>query len=152
MNKNTPEQNAEAKAKIITIFGGTVLTATYEDQSAAAIRVRQLRLSEYEKAMLLVTDEIAITAYCCSLDATPEAPCLKDWAMTLHPKSYEEIRAKVQEVNKDGFFPYAARKQDLETKANEQWIRLAAGLPPEVLESMTKAGMSASRTLSPKPR
>jgi hypothetical protein len=152
MNKNTPQQNAEAKAKIITLFGGTSLTVVHEDQSTETIRVRQLRMFEYEKGMPMVLDEIALTAYCCSLDATPEVPCSKEWIMTLHPKSYEDVRAKVQEVNAQGFFPYADRKQQIEMKANEQWIRMAAELPPEVLENVAKIGTSALRTSLPRPR
>lgn len=152
MNSNTPETAVDAKAKIISIFGGTQLTVTFEDQTTASIRIRQLRMAEYEKAMPLIADEIALTAFCCSLDATPESPCSKNWAMNLHPTSYETVQAKVREVNQEGFFIYASRKQEQENKLNAQWMRLAADLPPEVLENVTKLGMSASRTLSPRPR
>jgi hypothetical protein len=154
MSTDNQNASADAQAKITTLFGGTTLTVTYEDGSAGSIRVRQLRISEYEKALPLMGDEISITAFCCSLETTPAVPCKKEWGMTLHPQSYELVQAKVQEVNAGGFFTYAARKEKDEQRVQALQMSTFAALPAEIQKAALEAGRSAllSATPSPRPR
>jgi hypothetical protein len=151
MNTATDSPN-ESKSKLITLFGSTQIMITREDGTAEEVRVRQLRLVEYQPALKLVGDEMAITGFCTSLNDTPAAPCNKDFILQLHPKSYEALVAKVREVNAEGFFYYAARRQADEDAINARWLKQAADLPPEVLKAAFERGSSLSGTSSPRPR
>jgi hypothetical protein len=152
MSTNNADTNAESKAKMIALFGGADLAVLYEDGTAETVRVRQLRIGEYEKACPLMQDEFAITAFCTSLSATPAVPCNREWILKLAPLSYESLCAKVQEVNGQGFFAFSARKQAAQEAENLRWIKQAAELPAEVLAAAIKRGQSILRTSSRPPR
>ena len=149
---NTQDNSHESQAKITALFGGIDFTITYEGGNTEAIRIRQLRLGEYEAARLRINNEFDITGFCCSRSDAPTKPLDKQWVMTLLPESYEALRAKVREVNEKGFFTYSVRAAEEEAQMNMKWIKAAAELPPEVLADAIERGKSASPTLSPKPR
>jgi len=152
MNTNT--ENNEAKAKMTALFGGQDLAIIYEDGTAETVRVRQLRIGEYEKAFPLIGDEFAITAFCTSLSATPSQPCNKDWILKLSPASYESLFATMQKVNGQGFFTFAARKQAAQEAESLRWMKNAAELPPEVLAAAMERGqtiLSQTRSRQPRP-
>ena len=149
---NTQNENTESQAKITALFGGVDFSVTHEDGTSATIRIRQLRLGEYQAGHSLVKDEFAITAFCCSRTDAPAKPLDKNWIMTLLPQSYEALRVKVQEVNQEGFFTWSKRAAEEEAQMNAQWLKAAAQLPPEVLADAIERGKSALPTQSPRPR
>ena len=149
---NAPTNTTESQSKIATLFGGVDFSITHEDGSAETIRIRQLRLGEYEAGYRLREDEFSITAFCCSQSAAPEKPLTKEWVMTLEPRSYETLQAKCREVNQEGFFVWSVRKADEEAEMNRKWIKGAADLPPAVLAAVIEQGKSILRTQSPRPR
>jgi hypothetical protein len=151
MNTNT-ESKKESQSTLTTLFGGVDFQVIYEDGTGETVRVRQLRLVEYEKAWPLISDEFAIAAFCASLPATPSVPCTKEWAMKLHPAIYEKLLAKVREVNEEGFFTFAARKQAAQEEIDLRFIKQAAELPPEFLVEAMRLGTTISPQSSPRPR
>lgn len=145
--------------KMHTLFGGKLVTAKLEDGSTVEVRVRQLRLADYEKAFTLLSDEIAFTGFCCSsVPAESAQPAMldKNWALTLDPESYEVLRATAEEVNRGGFFAYADRRQINEQKNQERLFAAVNKLSPEALSAAAAAGQqlngSASPNSSPRPR
>jgi len=141
-----------ASPKTDTLFGGRLITVLHEAGTPEEIKVRQLRMADYERALPLLDDEIALTAFCC-IPSTPDPrPFEKPWALTLQPESYEELQAAVQEVNAKGFFSYAARRSEKDRKAKEEIVRSMAAMPPETLKAVSEMANSASNTSSPRPR
>lgn len=144
--------------QIQTLFGGKPATVLHEDGSSKEIRVRQLRLVEYERAFSLIEDEIAFTAFCCSHTAGPAGdaatvPFTKDWALTLQPESFEILQALVQEVNAGGFFSYASRRK---AREQQQMMATLEKLTPEQMLVAAEIGgvktSSGSATSLPRPR
>src|ERR1022692_3142636 len=102
--------NTDAIQKSETLFGGRDAQALHEDGSVQGIKVRQLRLGEYERAFALIEDEIAFTAFCCSGSGVSPDPAgtgggyERAWSLTLQPESYETLQLAAREVNEKGFF------------------------------------------------
>jgi hypothetical protein len=141
-----------------TLFGGRMVNVLYEDGAQETVKVRQLRLSDYERAYTLTGDEFAFTAFCCLSTGTNanSAPHGKEWALTLQPESYELVQAAAREVNEKGFFSYASRRKRREEEAQRAMFDAMASLPPETLQLAAEIGVrrtaDTSPTQSPTPR
>lgn len=142
--------------KTQTLFGGRLVAFNFEDGTTGEVKVAQLCLADYEKAYALMhdeKDEIAFTAFCC-FEPEPAQRKTRDWALTLHPESYELLQAAVQEVNAKGFFSFAARRRQQEQKAQEAMFAALANLPPETIQAAADLGKSGlnSPTSVPRPQ
>jgi hypothetical protein len=124
---NTNEQ------KIETLFGGRLIIVTHEDGGSEEVKVSQLRLADYDRAFLLIEDELGLTAVMCGKD--------KAWINTLQPESYDELQAVAREVNARGFFSFAERRQ-------ARLFNAMANFKPEALMEMMDRAKSTSPTLS----
>ena len=120
-------ENPNPTSSTTTLFGGRDLPVKFEDGKEAILTVRQLRLRDYQKALLVMDDEIGLTALVC--DAK------RGVIEALHPDSYEAAFKAVQEVNKEGFFVFAARQ------AERAAVNLR-NLPPELVEKMISSRLS----------
>jgi hypothetical protein len=136
-----------------TLFGGRPLLVIYEPTDAnleprrEEIRVRQIKLKDYERGFALIDDEIALAAFC--VDPGRD----KDWVETLTAESYEELHTVVEEVNAKGFFVYAARRSQQLKADQERTITAMAGMSPEAMRLAYEIGSrSASGHTSPGPR
>jgi hypothetical protein len=133
-----------------TFLGGAMLTVTYAPKDGLVtsapteeIKVRQLPLLEYERALPLLDDEFALTALFCSRD--------KAWIGTLAPESYEALLAKAREVNELGFFAYSRRRLEAGVREITQMIK--AGVPlDEIMAAMTRQRLAAGSRIVPQPR
>ncbi len=136
-----------------TLFGGQTVSVMHEDSSLSEVKVRQLRLADYEAAFRFLEDEIAFTAFCCSV-GEPETPKTREWALTLQPESYEELQAVSRLVNAKGFFAYADRRKVREQQNQERLFAAAATMPPEMLAEAMRLGARSleSETQLPRPR
>ncbi len=163
MNTDSPESRTQSAlaGSAATFFGGITLTVVHEDGKTATIKVRQLRLADYETALQFEKDEFALTAFCCSAaapdgDPNPHSalrtPQSKPWVLTLLPESYEQLRTKVEEVNKNGFFSFARRKAERDREEKQELMQTIAQLPPEALKAFSEATRSLSPPQSPRPR
>lgn len=86
-----------------------VYTAAPGEIKAESWFVRQFRVREYPAAFKVLDDEIALCAR--SVDKPADA------VGNLLPESYEEIHRTMREVNKEGFFSYAARQMARATES-----------------------------------
>jgi hypothetical protein len=84
-----------------TLKGGREVTVTLETGETEVVIVRQFSLKQYDQALLIHEDEIALNGLACGKD--------KNWASSLSPESHEELVNIVREVNEKGFFPFAQR-------------------------------------------
>lgn len=126
-----------------TLNGGRLVAVTLLDGTSAEFRVRQLPLRDYEKAMTLLADEIALTAFICGHE--------KSWCENLAPESYEQIRLASEEVNAHGFFAYAGRQLQKLQAEIERNAALAATLPPETLRQVIESGSRLPLPTAPRP-
>lgn len=130
--------------KLETLFGGRAVSVLHEDGSRTEIKVRQLRLADYEKAFVLMEDEFAFTAFCCQQSSA--------WITTLQPESYELLQAAAWEVNEKGFFAYAARRVAKAQAEQDRQMAQLARMSPEAIRVAAELGQSISPTASPRPR
>ncbi len=151
------ESQETALQKSETLFGGRTVSVQHEDGTTEDVKVRQLRLADYEDAYKRSEDEFEFTSFCCSATGS-EAPLTKVWALSLQPQSYERLQIAAQEVNAAGFFQFASRKKDreqqAERRANERLAEMIVLLPSEKIAQALELGAgraSTSRTPSPKP-
>ena len=110
-----------------TLFGGRELPVKLEDGRDATVTVRQLRLRDYPGAFALLDQEFKFVALACDTK-----PALIE---ALHPESYERVFAAVKEINKEGFFVYAARQAE---RAQEN----LRNLPPALVERLISSRLS----------
>jgi hypothetical protein len=129
--------------KTETQFGGRLVKVILLDGSEAEFKVRQLPLGEYQRAMSLVEDEIALTALICGHE--------KKWADNLTPESYEQLFNVAQEVNANGFFAFAKRRQARAAEELQTMLPLLASMSPEAIQKAMQMGLN-SQTTSPRPR
>lgn len=129
--------------KTETLFGGRPVKVLLLDGTTAEFTVRQLNLGEYQRAMTLIEDEIALTALICGHD--------KKWADTLAPESYEALFTAAQEVNANGFFAFAARRQKRAADELQTMLPVLASMSPEAIQKAVQMGLN-SQTTSPRPR
>jgi len=127
-----------------TLFGGRLVTAAFENGESAPVRVRQLRLAEYEKALALEPDEIAFVLFACDLGAGGPMP-----ASPPTPKSYEALYAAVREVNAEGFFPYSRRRAERAAQEQKATLAMMADLPPETIKLAMEKGLTQQQSRSP---
>ena len=85
--------------------------------------VRQIKVKEYPRAFQLVDDEAGLMALACD---HPKAVIEE-----LLPECYEEVRKKMEDINKAGFFTFADRKMNQASKN-------LASIPSETLARMLK--------------
>ena len=138
-----------------TLFGGRSITVTFEpadgavEQRTEEIRVRQIKLKDYERGFSLIGDEIALAAFC----VHPARD--KAWAETLTPESYEALHAAAEEVNANGFFVFAARRARQIHEEQERQIAAMSAMPPEAMKLAFELGnksVSGSTLPGPRPR
>lgn len=141
-----------------------MVAVTFNDGTAADVKVRQLPLAEYEKAFGLFNDEMGLTALIANqpkawLIGGPgsDVPGLESGATQdsrlqtrdsqsgVTPESYEALRAAAEEVNQAGFFAWSARRSERERQAQAQMMHALAALPPDAIEQITQLGMAAGR-------
>ncbi len=157
------ETSETSKLKTETLLGGRSQSVCLEDGTILQVKVRQLRLDEYERAYPLLTDEFAFTAFCCSPGSVGPAPSIalvpytRDWIMTLDPESYEALQLAAREVNAKGFFFYAQRRQAVDQAEADRQYQQFAELPPDIRKEFVETGLgmkerSTSPTPSPRPR
>lgn len=149
--------NHESPDSTITFLGGLQATVTHEDGSTETIKIRQLRLADYELAIPLLNDEFALTAFCCQSIPSPNpdpgakmVTLTKPWVMTLEPSSYEVLRARAEEVNAKGFFSFATRRTERERDGKKEMFEIMSKATPEALSALVEVARSAS--IPPSPR
>lgn len=106
----------------LTVLVGEAHDITREDGTRETVTLRQLKVREYPAARLVVGDEPRLLELMCDRPA--------GWAESLSPQSYEELTARVPEVNAL-FFACSARQ------ARTQM----ALLPPEIRTALTNSGL-----------
>lgn len=111
-------------AKSNTLFGSRVLPVKRNDQSDVEITIHQILLKDYPKAIVLMEDEIGLNALACGLTRTA--------IEELSPVSYNAVHLAVQEVNRDGFFSYAARQAE---RAKQNLLVLPPGMLEKIISS-----------------
>ena len=124
-----------------TLHGGRLVAVTLQDGSSAEFKVRQLPLRDYEAALALLSDEIALTAFICGHE--------KAWADNLMPESYEALRVAAEEVNARGFFAYAGRQMVKLQAEVERNLTLMASLPPETVRQAVELASRLPSLKSP---
>jgi hypothetical protein len=159
---NTTNEKSSVTLHPITLFGGKLVTVSFEPTEAEMktwegrnvsgpengdggtpslprteqVRVRQIPIRDYERGFALVHDEIALAGFLCGKD--------RAWALTLAPQSYELVLAAGKEVNEKGFFAFAGRRAA--ELAEKEQAAMVVGLQiaqehPELLEkAMRNAG------------
>ena len=110
-----------------TLHGFHVVSITLEDGSPAEVKVRQIRLREYQTAFRLMDNEPALVA----LVTQQTQQQVEAWS----PESFEAVYTKLQEVNAAGFFTFAARQ--LERAAQQM-----RNLPGVMVEKILAAGQA----------
>lgn len=113
--------------KTIRQNGGLLVKVTMADNSIAEIKVRQLPIEDWDKAIGVFTNERALVALICG--QPPE------WVNKIAPDSYGELFKLAREVNERGFFDYAARQLKAGEDEIERMVKL--GVP---LEKIIEAG------------
>ncbi len=103
--------------KTDTMHGGRDLTVVFNDETKREIKVRQIKVGEFNTAFPLLADEAKLVAFTTGLTEAELNEVV--------PEYYELLRAAVWEVNEKGFFPRAARMR-------EQNVAAFKELPPEM--------------------
>lgn len=94
----------QLRAKTATVFGRKVIVQ-FDDGTHQEMTMRQVRMGDYDHALALVQDEIALVAYC--LGKSRE--WVTDEGHAITPESFEELSTAVLEMN-PAFFAFCARK------------------------------------------
>lgn len=95
-----------------TVKGGRKVTVTMEDGSQQEVLVSKLKIAKWEEAFKKFDSEMELTALICGrtvpwIHGTPP-----DHANALTEESYTELVKVSKEVNENGFFPFAQRRND----------------------------------------
>lgn len=98
------ERKEQLRAKTATVFGRQVIVQ-FDDGTHHQMTLKQVRMGDYDHALALVQDEIALVAYC--LGKSREY--ITDEGHAITPESFEELSLAVQEMN-PAFFAFCARK------------------------------------------
>jgi len=121
-------------------MAGKEVEVKLTDGTSISVTVRQIPVSEYEKAFSHHEDEIEMVALACGK--------VRNWVLTLQPESYEQLVEAVGSVNQNGFFAYARRRS---VRQEELLARRMNSIKPEVLASaVAKASPPFVPGLQPK--
>ena len=112
---------------LTTLNGFHPITVVLEDGKTMEVKVRQIRLREYQKAFRLMDNEPALVA----LVTQQTQQQVETWS----PESFEAVYTKLQEVNAAGFFTFAARQFE---RAAQQM----RNLPGVMVEKILAAGQA----------
>lgn len=120
----------------ITLLGRVTRPVWTEEGRAEEVEIRQFKIREYKAAFAQLDDEIGLVAL-----ATGRP---RQFVETLHPESFEDVLAQVQELNAKGFFTFAGRKM-------EQAAAQMRQLPSAMVERIVAAGQPKSPSAPPWP-
>lgn len=119
--------------KTETLLGGASHDITLADGTTATVKVRQIRLKEYEAAARIADQEFRLVELVCDQPA--------GWVETVSPESYELLATEMRRLN-PSFFAWQGRKR----------ADLYRNLPPAVLDravaEATRAAVGSALPIS----